>query len=64
MSCPNCGSDSPAEVIIEKRYDGKYNPETCSTEVDYTTVTVDTMVICPDCGEDYPYTSISNYKED
>lgn len=63
MSCQHCGSLSPAEVIIEKRYDGTYDPETQSTAVDWTTATVDTMVVCPDCGEDYPSTSISNYKE-
>ena len=64
MSCPKCGSDSPVEVIIEKRYDGTYNHESGFTIVDWNTCTTDIMIICPDCGEDYPSTCIDNYTEE
>lgn len=58
--CPNCKSTNPAEVIIERHYDGTYDPEQCCTTIDYSTCTTDVMVFCPDCGEDYPHTSIAN----
>lgn len=60
MSCPKCGSNSPAQVIIEKSYDGAYDFATGLVKVDWLTCCRETMVVCPDCGEDYPSTCISN----
>lgn len=62
MACPKCGSESLPEVVIEERYDGVWNPTTQETEVDYSCVTREVSVICPDCGDDYPSNSISNPK--
>lgn len=60
MACPKCGSDSPAEVVVEKRYDGQYDPKTRTTTIDWSTVTTDVIIVCPDCGDDYPSTCIAN----
>ena len=62
MACPKCGSESPAQVIIEKSYDGEYNPKTGFVIVDWMTCSRETTVICPDCGDDYPSTCIDNYE--